>query len=225
MRIFIRLCRSVVVVLAACTPLIACALSGGPIEGQVIDERTRKPIVGAVVVARWQGHLASFAHGKTVCYHVLSTTTDRMGRYRFAAWKEDVTEDWQKNIRQEDVLIVAYKSGFEWSGVFSERGDVQYLKPFTGGREERFKYLDRVVSGTSCGSARTSYKNLYPIRLAVYQEAKAIAHSGSEMKRAESFKELAEDTLVDRTKPTKYDERGRLINVDPRDTFRAEDLK
>lgn len=101
-----------------------------------------------------------------------------------------------------------------------------YLKPFTGTRGERLEYLSyRVISGMSCSEARESYKNLYQLYRTAYEEAAALAQTSVEKKRAERFKEIADDTLVNHSKPTKYDEQGRLINVDPKDTFRAEDLK
>lgn len=202
-------------------PMTACALSGKAIEGKVLEEGTNKPIPGAIVVARWQGHLATFAHGKTVCYHVLSTTTGENGNYRFPAWKKEVAEDWQKNVRPEDVIIAAHKPGYRESERYEK--NVQYLQPFTGGRGERLQYLDRVISSTSCGD-KSTHQNLYRIHRAVYEEARAIAQTEEEKKQVERLKWIAEYSLVNLNKPTKSDGRGRTINVDPNDSFKPEDL-
>ncbi len=206
-------------------PLSACALSGGPVIGQVVEEGTNKPIPGAIIVVRWRGDLPGFADSRTVCYHVASTVTDQAGGYRIPAWSKETEKDWQKRIINKEFVIDVYKAGYGWPTKPSQKVEIEYLAPFKGDTKERFDYLSRVISGTTCVSAGESYKNLYRVTHAIYQEAKAIARTADEKQRAERFRELAEDTLVNRSKPTKYDERGRPVNIDPKDTFRPEDLK
>lgn len=172
--------------LLLCLPVAACALSGKAMEGKVLEEGTNRPIPDAIVVARWQGHLASWAHGKTVCYHVLTTTSDASGRYRFAAWKKDITEDWQKNVRPEHVLIDAYKPGYGLPTT-SQKREIVLLKPFTGTRGERVEYLKRVSSASGCPSAGTSEKNLLSLRRALLHEAKQLAETKSDQDVIEGF--------------------------------------
>jgi len=156
-------------------PLSACAgLSGGPIEGRVLEAGTNKPIAEAIVVARWEGHLASYAHGKTVCYHVLTTTTNGEGQYRFPAWNKDITEDWQKNIRPERVLIDAYKPGYRFHSAPEDRANDRVLAPFTGGRGERLEYLSS-FTGMQCGSRDNYSKQLAPLYRSIYEEARGLA--------------------------------------------------
>lgn len=181
------------IMLSGLSPLTACALSGEAIEGKVLEEGINKPIPEAIVVARWSGHLATFAHGKTVCYHVLSTTTDENGAYRFPAWKKKITEDWQKNVRPETVIITVHKPGYEEyrapgyvrSEVFKR--NIRYLKPFTGTGKERFKYLERVFGSTGCGTNDGSNKNSIPFMKALYDEAKSIAQTQEEKRMLEFF--------------------------------------
>lgn len=168
-------------------PLQACALSGGPLQGKVMEEGTEKPIAGAIVVARWQGHLASWGHGKTVCYHVLSTTSDENGDYRLPAWKKDITEDWQKNIRPETVLIDAYKPGYGLPTAPSQKRGVVSLKSFIGTPGERIEYLLRVSSATRCGTTDESEKNLLPLKKTLYREATAIASSKEDQEKVETL--------------------------------------
>ncbi|MGH8766817.1 MAG: carboxypeptidase-like regulatory domain-containing protein, partial [Burkholderiales bacterium] len=85
-------------------PLTACALSGGPVVGQVVEEGTHKPIPGAIVVVRWRGDLPGFADSRTVCYHVASTVTDEAGRYRIPAWSKKAEKDWQKRIINKEFV-------------------------------------------------------------------------------------------------------------------------
>ena len=163
-------------------PLTACALSGKAIEGKVLEEGTNKPIPDAIVIARWSGHLATFAHGKTVCYHVLSTTTDENGAYRFPAWKKKITEDWQKNVRPETVIITVHKPGYAeyrppgYVRTEAFKQNVRYLKPFTGPREERLKYLLHFSGLVGCYGAGDE-KSLVPVYKALYDEARGIATS------------------------------------------------
>jgi len=160
-------------------PMVACALSGEAIMGKVMEEGTNKPIANAIVIVRWSGHLATFAHGKTVCYHVLSSTTDETGVYRFPAWRKKITEDWQKNISPEAVIITAYKPGYEeylprgYASTEAFKRNIRYLKPDTGVREERLKVIR--TASVSCGSAGESQKNLLPLYQTLYEEARALA--------------------------------------------------
>lgn len=156
-----------------CLPLHACAFSGKALEGKVLEQDTGIPIAGAIMVARWQGHLATFAHGKTVCYHVLSTTSDENGDYRFAPWKRKITEDWQKNVQPETVIVTAYKSGYQLAERYPANNPL--LKPFQGTREERLKYLKRFEESTRCNVESEQQRIRYPLVKALYEEAKNLA--------------------------------------------------
>lgn len=129
----------VLAVLLMAQPLTACALSGGPLEGKVLEEGTNRPISGAIVVARWEGYVSIFpAETRNVCVHVASTTTDDQGRYHFPAWRKEAHIKGVKNLKP---LITAHHPGYQWSERY-EKG-VEYLKPFTGTREERLGYLQK----------------------------------------------------------------------------------
>ena len=110
--------------------LQACRLSGGPIDGQVLEERTDRPIPDAFVIARWTcqaGHDSGM-----VCYHVLVTITDAQGRYQFPEWSKE-----GKNycVANPYVYLSAYKPGYAESYVSSEKKETRHLMPFTGTKE------------------------------------------------------------------------------------------
>jgi hypothetical protein len=47
----------------------ACSLTGGPLQGVVLDKSTNQPIAGAIVVARWHGHWTNLLAGSSsACY-------------------------------------------------------------------------------------------------------------------------------------------------------------
>lgn len=213
----------VLLMLLTLSPLSACALSGGPVVGQVVEEGTHKPIAGAIVVAKWMGSVPAFADSQTVCVHVESAVTDQEGKYELPRWSKPSTVG--PTVMNLGPVVTAYKPGYAWPTKPSQKEEIVYLTAFKGGTNERLDYLSRVISATSCVSAGESYKNLYRVKRAVYEEARTVAQTADEKRRAERFRELAEDALVNRSKPTKYDERGRPVNVDPKDTFRPEDLK
>ena len=135
-------------------------------EGIVLEKGSRQPIEGALVVARWQG---TGGYTTTTCFHVESTVSDKRGKYHFPAWEN--TGKWN-NLRDQTIITMAYKPGYEGSDR-QERG-VEYLKPFTGTREERLGYLLR-ISSHSCFSEK--YKELIPYNEAIYNEAISIAET------------------------------------------------
>ncbi len=162
-------------------PLTACGLSGEPQQGTVIDAATDRPVEGAIVVARWIGHAATWAHGRTVCYHVESTTSDKAGRFHIPEWKKAYSEDWQKNISPRYVDITAYKPGYQFSprqiGEESELKGVFYVEPFTTRSSKRLDYLTTLSATTVCGEARESNSNLLLLKKAIYREATAVAET------------------------------------------------
>lgn len=176
-------------VMLAMVSLAACGLSGGPENGMVIDASTNKPVEGAIVTARWIGHMATWAHGSTSCYHVESTTTDKDGEFHIPKWKQDYTEDWQKNVSPRYVDITVYLPGYQQSPRQIEEQSalkgIYYLEVFKGSREERLEDLVRLTDSTRCGESDISESNLLPLKKALYEEAKSIALTTEGKKKVE----------------------------------------
>ena len=180
-------------------PLTACGLSGGPLEGRVLEAGTNKPIPGAIVVARWQGTYSQIVDSQDVCYHVESTTTDAQGRYQIPAWKEK-----SKGLMFSagPWLIDAYKTGYEtyWPAAYSATEDykrnIRYLKPFTGTKAERLKYLIQMLSAANCPLAGSSSRNLYPMYKAMYEEAKTISVTPENWKSVDILRQEAAEVAV-----------------------------
>jgi len=175
-----RKCRkyqSLLGVILAVFSLTACGLSGGPESGKVIDASTNEPVEGAIVVARWIGHLATWAHGSTNCYHVESTTTDESGEFHIPKWKKEYTEDWQKNVRPRYVDVTVYKPDYQFSPRQLEEQShlkgVYYIEPFKGSTEERLTYLSSVA--VSCSDKTEIEINLLTLYKSLYKEAKSLA--------------------------------------------------
>ncbi|MEX2164322.1 MAG: hypothetical protein WD823_08780 [Sulfuricaulis sp.] len=212
-----RKLTSSLALLVSLLPLTACALSGKAIDGKVLEEGTQQPIPSAIVVARWQGHLASWGHGKTVCYHVLTTTSDERGHFHFPAWKKDITEDWQKNIRPEDVLIDAYKPGYGLPTAPSQKREIVLLKPFTGTRGQRFQSLWRNFRATGCHAAGRSARNLYPLYKATYEESKPLAATDEEKRLLQIMRELTASAWIAEDDSRSTGEEQKLIKEFLRD--------
>jgi hypothetical protein len=207
------------------------ALAGpvGPLDGHVINGETGEPIAGAIVAAKWLFSVSDgLADSSNVCSHVETVVSDAAGRYHFDAR----SEPWY-GIRHYlftnslGITVHAYKRGFTWhqehgAGPWQQFAKERALIPFRGTVAERFEFLDRVVSNTSCGGE--SSKNLYRLYSALYEEANFLAETPQQRKSAQNYSEFAEYELADRTKPTITDHRGVLINVDPKDSYKKEDL-
>ena len=170
-----RLIRNIASAALALTALSACAQMQ-PVEGQVLEQGTDKPIEGAIVVARWKG---DGYHG-TICFHVESTVSDENGYYYISPPE---TTSPHADLPDQWVNATAHKEGY----VRAKRSplDVNYLVPFAGDASERMAYLKVMIGATSCVSAGDSRKNLYAIRRALYEEANAIAETEEERKTVE----------------------------------------
>lgn len=166
-------------------PLSACAtLFGAVTEGQVLEEGTNRPIPDAIVIVRWVGVVPAIGHASSACVHVENATTDKDGRYRTPAWNAPSTVG-PAPLMQTRIGpgAYAYKPGYEY---VDTRGETVYLKPFTGGRGGRFKYLERTY-GSGCGATDGSEKNSIPLLKAQYEEAKSLAQTLEEKRMLEFF--------------------------------------
>ena len=179
----------ITVLLGVVLLVTGCGMSGGPIEGKVIDKSTGKPVGGVIVVVAWQGTSGSPAHSQTQCFHVESTVTDENGQYTIPRWFS--TPSVMTDIK---TYITLYKIGYQEAEWFSE--DIKLLVPFTGTREERLAYLFSILDSTGCGS-RKSYKNLFLLYNALYQEANSIATNEKQKKRALGLKSWADAVIKD----------------------------
>jgi hypothetical protein len=153
--------------------LPACGLSGGPIDGAVLEEGTNSPIPGAIVVVRWQHHQG---HSGTVCYHVESAVTDETGRFHIPRWSDPSDH---RTLTNPQTSPVAYKSGFEW---VRSTNNIFYVKRFTGTTQERLEILSR--SAVACTDKRDIEIKLLLLYRALYEEAQSIAHTPDERREA-----------------------------------------
>jgi len=168
--------------------MTGCATMGGPVRGKVLDEATSEPIEGAIVVARWTGHLAGWADGKTVCYYAESTVTDSSGNYYLPRWRDTNTEAWQRKVKPEDVYITAYKSGYVWSEK-REKG-IKFLKIFDGAKSTRLKQLKqlkRIEFSTRCNVETEHLKVRSLLISELYKEAKEIASTKEDRRIVDSL--------------------------------------
>lgn len=160
----------------------ACTLSGGPIDGVVVEEGG-KPISGAIIVARWTGsNVSGLVHSQSTCYHIETTISDTQGQYHIPRW----SNGWSIRalfMEEREVSVVAYKAGYVWVLRDPPQVSRQFLTPFTGQAAERLKYLSR-FSGMQCGERENYAKQLVPFYTQIYEEAKSIAITNEEKRSA-----------------------------------------
>lgn len=197
MNVFTRM-RLIALAAILLAPLSACALSGEAIEGNILEEGTNKPLANVIVVALWSGDLWAIVESQTVCVHVESAVTDAQGSFRLPAWRKDSKIGWVRNL---EPTLSAHYPGYNplritplptserlvrygqfplEHGLFGIKPTTLYMAPFTGTRGERLEYLSRVSGSTGCGTQDESQKNLIPLRMALYEEAKNIAATKGE---------------------------------------------
>jgi hypothetical protein len=203
--------------------LSACSLTGGPVQGVVVDESTGKPVAGAIVVAHWQGTVMKLHGASASCYHVETARTDAQGRYRIAAWTRQFSASDIRLVR-EGTHFEAYKPGY-WRPTHPDPagdGTRIAIAPFQGTKDEYFRTV-LGAPGWACLRPGASSKNEYRLFKAMAEEARALAETPVQMGRAQTLAQLAEESLVNTDKPTQ-DVRGRLKNTDPRDSFKMEEV-
>lgn len=138
-----KLCSLVIVFVAwslsACTD--PSPAQSPPIEGQVLELGTGKPLPEAIVVGRWQESRSMLVDSQTVCVHVETAVTDAQGRFALPAWQG-----------RTSALIDVFKPGYE---IYYPAGvsvsSPYYLLPFSETKEARLAYLERVKTKADTG--------------------------------------------------------------------------
>lgn len=188
-----------ILLLITLLPLTACGLSSDPIEGQVLEAGTKKPLAGAIVVVRWEGTYSQIAESKTSCYHVETATTDGEGRYKIPGWWQMPKGPFFSPGAKD---IIAYKAGYaeHWPAGYDRTADyknnVRYLAPFKNTSGERFKYLEQMARASNCLAAGKSEKNLYPLYEALYFEAKNFVATEDDKRKLQWLREVAAEVAV-----------------------------
>jgi hypothetical protein len=163
----------IVLIMFTLLPLTACGLTGGIVSGKVLEEKTDKPIPGAIVVVRWIGRTTSgsmYVEAHNVCYHVETATTDEQGGYQTKAWSQAQHKDY--TVKFHNMQVDAYKQDYGLSQAATRNDEDVYLAPFKGTSGERLAYLKRIYGATGCGAQNESEKNMLPLLKALYDEAK-----------------------------------------------------
>lgn len=163
-------------------PLTACGMAGAPIHGKVVEAGTLKPIPGAIVIAKWQGVMPVPGHGVHRCFHVETTTTNDKGEFHFPLWV-----DVPKYIAEVETLMEAYKSGYGYPEVPSQKDEIIWMTPFKGSARERLEYLSD-LRRFECGSLNDYSKKLLPLYEAVYREALQMGVTPEERKIISSLR-------------------------------------
>jgi hypothetical protein len=198
----------------------ACSLTGGPLQGVVLDKSTNQPIAGAIVGARWHGHWTNLLAGSSsACYHVETARTDANGRYAIPAWTRPPKplEDFRFSDGGNDTAV--FKPGYV--DLPGGAGGTMYMEPFVGTNDE---YFAKVLFSQRwlCNAAGESNRNLYRVFRAAEVDAEPRAITPEQRSRVLAFEEIAQESLTDMSKPTVY-LKGVRVNVDSKDSFKAEE--
>jgi hypothetical protein len=190
----------------------------------VIEESTGRPIADAIVVVHWNGNWTKIVgESSSACYHVETARTDSNGMYQIAAWKTPWTfEDLRFSSAGQSYHV--YKPGYIRSVSRGMAPQAFSMEPYKGSVAWYFK---NVLSAPSraCDRGGESLKNEYRLFKAMAQEAQAMAETPEQKSTARILAKMAEESLVNRNKPTHYvGDSDRFENVDPRDSFKKEEV-
>jgi hypothetical protein len=191
--------RVIGALLLCAAPLVAsCSeIRGGPFEGVVIDEVSRRPVEGATVVVKWLAAMSGANGPWYPCYHVEVATSDREGRFRVAPWivntQEHDAAPLIKNLSaintsklDKPIETFVYAPGLSGPEKAWAKRDTAIVPVhrFDGSESERIEMLYQLgekVSGCVGG------KILTPTRTRMYEEAKAAARTPPDRRRADGI--------------------------------------
>lgn len=169
------------------------AMSGMPVSGVVLDEKSGEPIRGAIVYASWRGHSsAGLVDGQASCYHVASGISDAEGQFRLAAWSDGFSLR-DMFITDKTVMVKAFKPGYIQNEQTDSTRSALLLIPRDNHTDaDYFRYLAAVNRGSMCPGAGASAKNLYPLFVALVAEATRIASTKEERDILKGMRQMRE---------------------------------
>lgn len=156
--------------------LKSCVLWGKPIEGTIIDERTKSPLSGVHIVAVWQGNIFMGSH---VCVHVESTKTDTHGHFVTNGWFQESQNG--ESMGDGWISLYFYKSRYDESMIDQPGGykltkrdpsGAYFMKPYEATSEERIHSLLQLSSNLSC--YKHDVKSTFEAQRDIYREARAL---------------------------------------------------
>jgi hypothetical protein len=141
--------------LTSCAVLGDGYYSADAIEAWVVDQQTKKPLEGVIVVAQWQ-LMRNAYHGRVPVgtMMVMETVTDTKGRFSFPSWGP-IANTTDGHLDDEDPQIYLFKPAY-------------YL--FVMGNNHGFPYSDKPSRRTSDWNGQTINLGLFPGTAEEYAE-------------------------------------------------------
>lgn len=168
---------------------------GGPVSGRVIDVQSQRPLGGAHVVVRWFG--STVGHPQSVCVHVETALTEADGYYRVPFWIQSPRFFISPARAHSDAYFEEHVHATQVN--FDVHPEDVYLTRFHGPREERAKYIaNSIFSGFDCNSGTTSERNLWPVLIRAYAEARVNANAEQWRELQPALREVAADAWLAR---------------------------
>lgn len=163
-------------------------------QGQVIDAKTKNSLEQVNVIAVWKGLYTKNGVTTTTCYHAEILDTDNNGNFQVPAWQEST--DFAA-VYDKSLSVVLYKVGY-WSkntshALNQNSPTVIYMEPVsTNNRQNRskyrLKYLQKIVSLTSCELWGEGKNKLLAVFQQIVAEAESVAKTSKDDKVVESIK-------------------------------------
>ena len=171
--------------------LKACSLSNGAIDGEVLDQSTKKPVAGAIVVVTWIGDVSKLVDSGSTCYHVETARTDANGKYHIPGWWSS-SVNFSISVRPPSADV--YKPGYTRPRIDSTLRSI-LIAPFVGAKDEYFDSLSAIAGSNSCSGGGTSRRKLSLLYDAMTEE-NSIAETPSQKQKIDFIRYQAKDVLV-----------------------------
>jgi len=183
-------------------PLMIAALSAHGESGTVVDEATRQPLEGVVVVASFRGSVLNPLTPHSTCYHLDVAVSDSRGEFNVDRLSGDL-KPWVTDRRRG---LQFFKAGYRISPAWKADTNPVLLRRFEGSVDERFETELRLpMPGSDCDGY---FEKQLPLARAMHQEASTIATSYEQRLRASMLQfELERRTLGDTVAKKHWDSR------------------
>ena len=163
----------------------ACSLSSLAIDGVVLDESTKQPIAGAIVVVTWMGDESKLVDSGSACYHAETARTDTNGKWHTSAWSRPwSTRNFGISLRNP--VGEAYKSGYISPPTFGPIETI-LLTPHVGSKDKYFESLSTMIGRNWCNPYGESGKNLMLFYKAIANETEIIAETPKQVEISRRF--------------------------------------
>jgi hypothetical protein len=210
-RLLLSTLRSCALVLSGLALASCVTETGGPLDGQVVDSESGRPVSNGVVYGIWDGLVAAW-RTESECLWAESSRLDAQGRFHLAEWRKQTSNG--PFITSVSQYVFIYAPGYELTRVPLDHVREIKLKRFNGTTDQRFHQL-----GIGPCVPDESRHNVAIVYRMMADELEASAVTPYQVQAAKLARLQAAGARANLSKPTVQNGIGEWVNVDPNDQY------